>query len=221
MKKIALALLMTLASLPLWAQSNAAAGNANLDAERSRLSTEREAIEARFVQERAACYKKFAVEDCLRESRGRRRTELDSIKRQETAINDIQRQRAGAAELQKLDQKAATQRPADTTEKKEQSQQGQKDREQRAADHATSRAATAAEAAERQRQFDDKQKAHADAEAKAAQRRAEAPTAAAQFADKQKKAEEHRASRERQNTNRTKPRGAPLPPATAASAPAR
>jgi colicin import membrane protein len=221
MKKIALALLMTLASLPLWAQSNAAAGNANLDAERSRLSSERETIEARFLQERTACYAKFAVEDCLRESRTRRRKELDSIKRQETAINDIQRQRAGAAELQKLDQKAATQRPADTAEKKEQSQQGQKDREQRATDHAASRAATAAEAAERQRQFDSKQKAHADAEAKAAQRRAEAPTAAAQFADKQKKAEEHRASRERQNANRTKPRGAPLPPAAAASAPAR
>ena len=119
MKKIALALLMTLASLPLWAQSNAAAGNANFDAERSRLSAERDAIEARFAQERAVCYKKFAVEDCLRESRGRRRVELDSIKRQETAINDIQRQRSGAAELQKLDQKAATQRPEDTREKQE------------------------------------------------------------------------------------------------------
>ena len=58
MKKFAFALLMTLASLPLWAQSNAAAGNADLEGEKRRLSTEREAIEKRFVEERAACYKK-------------------------------------------------------------------------------------------------------------------------------------------------------------------
>ena len=38
MKKFALALLMTLASLPLWAQSNAAAGNADLEGEKRRLS---------------------------------------------------------------------------------------------------------------------------------------------------------------------------------------
>jgi hypothetical protein len=220
MKKIALALWMTLASLPLWAQSNAAAGNANLEAERSRLSAEREAIETRFVQERAACYKKFAVEDCLRESRTRRRKETDNIKRQETAINDIQRQRSGAAELEKLDQKAATQRPQDSRDKREQSQQDQKDREQRAADHATSRAATAAEAAERQRQFESKQKANADEQAKAAQRRADAPAAVQRFENKQKQAAEHRASRDRQNADRSKPRGAPLPPAPPASSPA-
>lgn len=218
MKKFALALLMMLASLPLWAQSNAAAGNADLEGEKRRLSTEREAIEKRFVEERAACYKKFAVEDCLRESRSRRRKETDNIKRQETAINDILRQRSGAAELQKLDQKAGTQRPQDTREKQEQSIQGQKEREQRAADHATSRAATAAEAAERERQFQSKQQAHADEQAKAAQRQAEAPTAAKRFEDKQKRAEEHRASRDRQNANRSKPRGAPLP-APAASSP--
>jgi colicin import membrane protein len=143
MKKIALALLISLASLPLWAQSNAASGAADLAAERSRLSAERAVIEQRFLEERTACYKKFAVEDCLRESRSRRRTETDNIKRQETAINDIQRQRSGAAELQKLDQKAARRAPKIRREARP-VDQNQTDREQRAADHATSRAATAA-----------------------------------------------------------------------------
>ena len=68
MKNIVLAVLVTLGSLPSWAQSTAAAGNANFDAERSRLTAERAAIDARFEKERAACYQKFAVEDCLRDS---------------------------------------------------------------------------------------------------------------------------------------------------------
>lgn len=224
MKNIVLAVLMTLGSLPLWAQSNAAAGNADFEAERSRLAAERAAIEARYEKERAACYQKFAVEDCLLDSRRRRRTETDHIKRQETAINDIERQRRGAAELEKLDQKAATRRPQDAPEKQDESRQAQKDREQRAADHAASRAATAAEADERRRQFEAKQKAQADDQAKAAQRRAEAPGEVERFESKQQKAAEHRASRERQNVDRTKPRGAPLPPpppASPASSPTR
>lgn len=211
MKKIAIALLMTLASLPLWAQSNAAAGGTNLDAERSRLSSEREAIEARFLKERAACYKKFAVEDCLADSRARRRTESDNIKRQETAINDIERQHRGSAELDKLDQKSATPRPQDTPDKQDQSRQNQKERDQRAADHATSRASTASQAAERQRQFEQKAKDHADEDAKAAKLKADAPAAVTRFEGKQQKAVEHRQSRDRQNADRTKPRGAPLP----------
>ncbi|MET3916039.1 colicin import membrane protein [Variovorax sp. OAS795] len=223
MKKFVLAVLMTLGSLPLWAQSTAAAGIADFDAERSRLSAERAAIDARFEKERAACYQKFAVEDCLRESRKRRRAETDHIKRQETAINDIERQRRGAAELEKLDQKAATKRPQDTPEKQDESRQAQKDREQRAADHAASRAATAAEADERRRQLAEKEKAHTENQAKAAQKRGEAPAAVERFQSKQQKAEEHRASRARQNADRTKPRGAPLPPppASPASAPSR
>lgn len=221
MKNIVLAVLMTLGSLPLWAQSTVVAGNADFDAERSRLAAERAAIDARFEKERAACYQKFVVEDCLRDSRKRRRAETDHIKRQETAINDIERQRRGAAELEKLDQKAATRRPQDTPEKQNESRQAQKDREQRAAEHAASRSATAAEADERRRQLAEKEKAHAENQAKAAQKRNEAPEAVERFQSKQQKAAEHRASRERQNAERTKPRGAPLPPAPPASAPSR
>jgi colicin import membrane protein len=154
MKKIALALLISLASLPLWAQSNAASGAADLAAERSRLSAERAVIEQRFLRE-----------------------------------------------------------------KRDQSVQNQTDREQRSADHATSRAATAAESAERERQFESKKQANANEQAKAAQRQAEAPAAVSRHEDKQRRAAEHRASRERQNTDRSKPRGAPLPPAASSPAP--
>ena len=43
MKNIVFAVLMSLGSLPVWAQSNAAAGTADFEAERSRLAAERAA----------------------------------------------------------------------------------------------------------------------------------------------------------------------------------
>lgn len=211
MKKLALALWMSLASLGVWAQSNAASGSADFDAERSRLSAERAAIEAQFDKDRAACYKKFAVEGCLEDLRKARRTKTDDIRRQESSINDIERQRRGAAELKKLDEKSTAARPADTAEKQDKAKQDQKDREQRAVDHTTSRDAATAKVPDNQRQFADKQKAQADEQAKAARLRAEAPANAARFQDKLRKSEEHRASRERQNAAQTKPKGAPLP----------
>ena len=67
MKKIFLALLTSLAALPLWAQSDATTGSTNFEVERARLAQERKAVDARFATEQAACYRKFAVEDCLQE----------------------------------------------------------------------------------------------------------------------------------------------------------
>ena len=45
------------------------------------------------------------------------------------------------------------------------------------------------------------------------------PAEAKRFDEKLRRAEEHRESRERQNANRTKPRGAPLPPLEPAAKP--
>ena len=87
MKKALLALLIGLAALPLWAQTAAIGGTTDFDAERARLAQERKALDATYATERAACYKKFAVEDCLLESRRRRRIATDDIKRQEAAID--------------------------------------------------------------------------------------------------------------------------------------
>ena len=113
MKNTVFAILLGLAALPLWAQTAATTANADLDAERARLSDERKAVEARYATEQAACYKKFAVEGCLEDSRHRRRADTDDIKRQEAAINDFERKRRGAAELDKLEQQKSTQQSQD------------------------------------------------------------------------------------------------------------
>ncbi len=211
MKNIALGLLIGLAVSPLWAQSEATSGATNFEAERARLAQERKDVDARYATEQAACYKKFAVEDCLQESRRRRRTDTDNIKRQEAVMNDFERKRRAAAQLDKLEQKKADQRAQESEAKRQEALKSQQDRDQRAADHAASRAQTASQAAERQKQFDDKQRAHAEEQAKAAQRRAEAPAARSDYEEKQKKAQEHRADLDRRNAAKTKPRSAPLP----------
>lgn len=62
-------------------------------AERSRIQVERAQAETRYVQEQPACYARFAVNDCLRDSRARRRQALDQLRRQDIALNDAERQR--------------------------------------------------------------------------------------------------------------------------------
>jgi len=217
MKNTVVALLLGMAVLPLWAQTSATTANSDLDAERARLSDERKAVEARYATEQAACFKKFAVEGCLQDSRRRRRADTENIKRQEAAINDFERKRRGAAELDKLEHQKSTQQSQDADAKREQSQESQKDREQRAAEHAASRGQTASGEAEQKRQFENKQRAHAEEQAKAANRRAQAPTERAEYEAKLKKAEAHRADLERQNAAKTKPRSDPLPAPSATS----
>jgi hypothetical protein len=217
MKNPVLALLIGCAAAPLWAQSGATAPGADLDAERARLGRERAAVEERYTAERAACYKKFAVEGCLEESRRQRRLATDDIKRQEAAINEFDRKRRGAAALDRLEQKAASPSVGEAEARREQSLQSQQERERRAAEHAADRERAAAESEARKRQFEDKQRAHAEEQAKAARRRAEAPAQRQAYEEKLRQAEEARAENERRRAGRSKPRSAPLPEPPAAA----
>jgi hypothetical protein len=211
MKKLLSVLLICLGAGPLWAQTTATTGSMDFEAERARLAEERKALDARHAQEQAACYKKFAVQGCLDDSRRRHRADTENIKRQEAAINDIERKRRGAAALDRLEEKKTTPRPQDTAEERERALKAQEERERRAADHAGDRARMASEAAEKQRQFEQKQREYAERQAKAARRRGEAPAKRETEERRLERAEQHRLDLERRNAERTKPRAAPLP----------
>lgn len=208
-KQLLLCIALLAGGASAWAQTTAVAGNIDPDAERARLTRERAEIDARAKTEQTACYQRFAVEDCLQESRRKRRTAEDSIKRQEADLNDIERKRRAAAQLERLDK--APPRAQDDPAAQEKARQSQQGREQRAADHADSRADAAAKAESNRRALEDKQRNHAEQQAKAARLQADAPTERARFERKQEQAAKHRADRERQNAERTKPRSAPLP----------
>lgn len=65
-------------------------------AERQRINRVRVAEENRFSAAEAACYQRFAVNDCLTTVQRARRTVREELRRQEIALNDIERQQRAA-----------------------------------------------------------------------------------------------------------------------------
>lgn len=181
-----------------------------IDAERQRIGEQRKAVEVRQLEERKACYQRFAVEDCLRESRRRGREEADDLRRQESALNDIQRKRRGAEQLRKLDERQASP-PGPTAQEQQDSREAQRAREDRAAERARSRAEKDAASAQNRADFESRQQQHTEDAAAAARRRAEAPEARKRYEDKLDSALRRREARERREAERGKPPAAPLP----------
>lgn len=91
--------LMAVFSGPLFAQPE-------VEAERSRIAAERTRVQAGFAVEDNACYKRFWVNDCLDEVKGRRLDQLADLRRQEVALNDQERKAKGAEQLQKIEEKS-------------------------------------------------------------------------------------------------------------------
>lgn len=124
------ALAMLVAAAPVGAQQEAAErGSAKSEAassasdavaayrkaEHERIQRERTAVQAQRQTEEAACYRRFAVEDCLRGVRARSRDALARLRTQEIELNDAERREKAAARRQSIDEKqgsSAADRPA-------------------------------------------------------------------------------------------------------------
>jgi len=74
----------------------------DIGAERERIASERAQHEARYLDAEAACYRRFAVSDCLRDARRLRRAALDELRRQEVVLNDLERKDRAAQALQRI-----------------------------------------------------------------------------------------------------------------------
>lgn len=77
---------------PARAQNAALDIDSKLTLELAEVKQERLSIEAKFKTLEAACYKKFAVSDCLQEVKSEKLLALGDIRRRELAINDQKRQ---------------------------------------------------------------------------------------------------------------------------------
>ena len=81
---------------PTWAQAEAAQ-----DAEmRAKIQAEREAAALQKQQGEAACYQRFAVEDCLQKVQRAHRQQESRLRKQEVQLNEVRRQ-AREAERQR------------------------------------------------------------------------------------------------------------------------
>ena len=78
-----------------------------LDQERSRIAAERRAADSRYADAEAACYARFAVNDCVNAAKAARRETLADLRRQEVSLNDDERRRKGAAQRQRLDERSS------------------------------------------------------------------------------------------------------------------
>lgn len=74
--------------------------------ERGRIADERGRVESGYLLEEKACYRRFAVNDCLQDARRRRRAALSDLRRQEIALEDRERSRKAAERLQLLEERA-------------------------------------------------------------------------------------------------------------------
>jgi colicin import membrane protein len=194
-------LLLALAWIPLWA--GAAGGDpAAKSATRARIQAERHHIETRSMAEEAACYQRFAVNDCLVDSRARRRTALQDLRRQEVSLNDAERAARAAAHAVDGEDKLAGRADAAV----------EPPRESPAPPRL--RAATDRKLAARA-QPQPSVNAGARATRPASERgaQADAAQATARYEQKLLQAEQRRQKQEARAANRKKPASPPLPPA--------
>jgi uncharacterized protein YecT (DUF1311 family) len=77
--------------------------------QRAWIAATRASYQEQFDAQEIACYQRFAVNDCLLDSRRTQREVLADLRRQEVLINDTQRKRRGAQQLLKTDEKLKTQ----------------------------------------------------------------------------------------------------------------
>lgn len=216
MKPFAIAFLFATLSGLAGAQTGAqmtapAAPPRTIDAERARISAERARLEAGFLAEDAACYKRFAVNSCLEEVNTRRREAMADLRRQEISLNDEERKIRGAEQLRKTEEKSSPekqQEAADRRAKALEDHQSRLDREKKKRDErATAQSnekANSEASAGRLKGNQDKAQARTDKQAAAAKE-------AKKFNDRQKEAQERRAQHEADQLKRVKPPAKSLP----------
>jgi hypothetical protein len=211
MKKWVAALFFATLSTLLGAQTTAGEGQPDVNVERARISAARATLEAGFLAEDAACYKKFAVNRCLDRVNTRRREAIADLRRQEILLNEEERRLRGAAQLRKLEEKLAVEKQQDTQASPTKMQEDEASRLIRAKKksdkqaEASAREKTAIEAsAARLKENQRKGQARADSQAEAA-------LAAEQLRARQKKAQERREQHERDRLKEIKPPAKSLP----------
>ena len=77
--------------------------------QRTWIANKRASYDLQFKAQEIACYQRFAVNDCLIDSRRTQREVMADLRRQEILINDAERKRRGAQQLLRGDEKLKTQ----------------------------------------------------------------------------------------------------------------
>jgi colicin import membrane protein len=188
-----------------------AAEPGNTETERARINAERARLEAGFLAEDVACYKKFAVNHCLSKVNSRRREALADLRRQEISLNDEERRIKGAEQLRRTEEKSSPERQQEAASSRAKALEDAQSRLERDKNKQQERAAAPSKA-----------KANSDASAaklksnqQKAQARSDTQAAAAEeakkFNDRQKESQARRAQHESERLKQVKPPAKSLP----------
>lgn len=212
MKKLIIAFFLASLSAFAFAQVPAPAARVgSIDAERERISAERTRLEAGFLMEDAACYKKFAVNNCLRDVNSRRREAMAGLRRQEILLNDEERKIKGAEQIRKTEEKSSAEKQQEAADRRAKAFEDyqsrlerEKEKQQNRADAQAGEKASSEASANKLGNKQQKTQARTDRQAAAAEE-------AAKFDARQKEARERRAQHDSDQLKRTKPPAKSLP----------
>ena len=100
---------------------------------RQQIQEARSAEEARISDQESACYERFAVNDCLKQARAKRRLALEGLRRQEVILNDLERRKKAADQLELIQEKSSPQKREEANASRPDAVKAQKEREASAA----------------------------------------------------------------------------------------
>ena len=216
MKKFAIAFFLITLSVLAGAQTAAplpapALEPGNTETERARISAERVSLEAVFLTEDVACYKKFAVNNCLGKVNSRRREALADLRRQEISLNDEERRLKGAEQLRRTEEKSSPERQQEAASSRAKALEDAQSRLERDKNKQQERAAAPSKAkansdasAAKLRSSQQKAQARSDKQAAAAEE-------AKKFNDRQKESQARKAQHESERLKQVKPPAKSLP----------
>lgn len=182
-----------------------------INAQRRAISAERDRLERGFLTEDAACYKKFAVNNCLGDVNVRRRESVAELRRQEILLNDEERKIKGAEQFRRAEEKASPEKQQEAVDRSASASEEYQMRLEREKNKQQERAAA---------RLNEKTARDANAEKllrnqnKAIERNRKQATAAEEakkYADRQKEAQKRRADHEDEKTKQAKPPAKSLP----------
>ena len=183
----------------------------SIDAQRAAISAERSRLEAGFLAEEAACYKKFAVNNCLAKINTKRREAMAGFRRQEILLNDEDRKAKGEEQIRKTDEKLLLEKKQQSAERRSKALEDfqerlkrEKNKQQAGTRVPWNENAARAANAERLLAHQKKNQARADMHAEAAEK-------AKKFNERQKEARARRIQHEADQLKRGKPAAKPLP----------
>ncbi len=202
MSKRIVACLILCFGLCAQAQLLAPISEAQAQAEQARINNEREGFEAQYALQEAACYQRFAVNDCLREVRARKRVSMEALRRQEIILNDVKRKTRALEQAKRAQEKASPAALKQEADSRESAQIQRKERLDRAQQKKT-------EALQREMQtgaVTNQRPGAEESPAKGASAQAQQA-----FEEKQRSAQERKAQRDKSLTEKSAKPVRPLP----------